>query len=62
MVRLKVGHEQAKSAQDYSNLASVVSQALGGKGPTGGSAPPPLKNTAEAKQAFAGIFGVKSVR
>ena len=58
VVRIKFGYEAAKISQDFENLAEVVSAALGGKKDGRVSKP---KNLSEAKQAFAEIFGARSV-
>jgi hypothetical protein len=60
MVKLKVGHEQAKALQNYEDLCSVVSQALGMK--KGAHKPQPISNTAQAKAVFADIFGPQAVK
>lgn len=59
VVRLKFGFEQAKSAQEFENLAHIVTSMFGGKKSQGEVAQP--RNLNEAKAAFAQIFGANSV-
>lgn len=65
VVKIKSGERQAMILQDYQVLASVVSQALGGKpqGAETSSAPPPgtlvPKNMDEMRRAFTAVMGAR---
>lgn len=50
-----MGIERAKALETFQGFAYIVNAALGGKQPK------PLQNEAQAKAAFAGIFGKNSV-
>jgi hypothetical protein len=54
-LKLKIGFEQAKSAQEFQILATVVSGIFGGKKKT----QKPPESFAEASAAFSSVFGKK---
>jgi len=54
-IKLKLGFEQAKSAQNFQILATVASKALGG----GEKETAPPQNFRQAEQQLAAVFGKK---